>query len=149
MEKKEGGPLPNTINKIKSKWIKDLNIKLLNSQKKTRNYKTLRRKREKISLILISLERAKRKEERQKFLLQSRCRQEPPLSLMLAQIAFPTILHISCTMFQFFFQFISANVFSYLLLYSITYGCFFISDSALTQTEAITVSFLPKFTCEG
>lgn len=29
--KEEGGPLPNTINKIKSKWIKDLNIKLLNS----------------------------------------------------------------------------------------------------------------------
>lgn len=36
---------------------------------------------------------------------------------------------------------ISAHVFSYLLLYSITYGCFFISDSALTQTEEITVSF--------
>ena len=30
MEKNEGGPLPNTINKIKSKWLKDLNVKLLN-----------------------------------------------------------------------------------------------------------------------
>ena len=140
--KSEIGPLSYTIHTKNSKCIYS---KYLNVRPET--IKFLEENTGENLDTSLTLERTKRKEEMYVILVQSRYHQEPPHFLMITFLCHYLPHYMYCFLF-FFWRFLQI-IPPYLLFYSVPSGCFFISDSALTQTWELTTSFLPEFTCKS